>query len=473
MNNFKQALTNWVKWIATKPHYLFLVAATIFGLLFIFRLAPLNGTDEFTHFPHEYQISQGMFWEQKLPGAQYGGYLPNNVNNMINQYRNLSRIPAGQSYQQTEASLNHQYSMTSNPGSKKVQAIFTSTVIYPPWAYVPGLIGLIIAKAAKLPLIWYVYLSRITCLMVWIGLAFLAIKLMPEPGKWFLVAIALLPTSLTQAATIGGDGLVTGLSWLVISLVLAIAAKKIKPSVPVLIATTAVAIYASLIKDGYFLLGLLPLALPMSVFANKIGGYVWKGITFVAVTGSSIWFTLRTVRAVKGVVLTPIVGENINSHQQISYMLSHPFAFGLHELWQPFTKSFDTIYLGIVGIMTNRLIYLSIMVMFLLFFSLYLGFSYSRKDEQIAIHRWPLVVSFSVVFVLSYFLLAAAFYIGETSVGATYVNGIYGRYYLPIIPLLLIWPLALKRKKLDHSLAPAAISIISIIGLIATVMSLG
>ena len=392
---------------------------------------------------------------------------------MINDYRNLSRIPKGSAYQQAEANLNNKYSQITNPGNKKAQAIFTSTVIYPPWAYAPSLIGLIIAKAAKLPLIWYVYLSRITALLIWLSLTYLAIRLMPRPGKWFLFVIALLPTSLSQAATIGGDGLITGLSWLIISIVLAAAAKKIKPSWWLMILLTIAAVYVSLIKDGYFMIGLLPLAIPITWFYKKASAYIWKALNLVAVAGASLWFTLRTVHAVKGVVLTPTIGENINSHQQISYLLSNLFSFGLHELWQPFTKSFDTIYLGIVGIYTNRLIYLSILMVSLLFFSLYLSFSVARQNKAIAERRLQLLISFTAVFVITYYLLAAAFYIGGTSVGASYVNGIYGRYFLPIIPLLIVWPLSIKKNYLKHKLAPYAVSAIAIIGLVTMVMSLG
>src|ERR1035437_8735050 len=89
------ALGNYVHTISRKfvnyPTEIFIFLALIFGGLFVFQLPPLNGTDEFTHFPRVYQISQGTFWEQKLPDSQYGGYLPNNINNMVNDYRKRPR----------------------------------------------------------------------------------------------------------------------------------------------------------------------------------------------------------------------------------------------------------------------------------------------------------------------------------------------------------------------------------------------
>ena len=411
-------------------------------------------------------------WEQKLPGNLYGGSLPVNINSMINDYRNLSRFPTGSEYKAEAAHLNSKYSKISEPGNKKVSANFTSTVIYPPWAYFPSLIGLQIAKWLHLPLIWYVYLARISNFLVWLTLAALAISLIPG-GKWFMLAMALLPTSLSQAATIGGDGLQMGLAWLLIAITLAVMAKKLKPDWRLMVPAIFVAVYASLIKDGYFLLGLLPLLIPSSRFLSKKAGVVWKGITFVSVGAAASWFTYRTFRAVHGVVLTPTLGMNINSSQQVHYMLTHWAGYILHVIEQPFTKSFDTTYLGIVGILTNRLIYLSILVMALLFFGLYLGIRKTPRLNNLSDYRKRLVIGFSAVFVLSYGLLASAFYVGNTSVGATFVNGFYGRYFLPLLPLLLAYPLSRARRQSSNKyFLEGGITAVAVIGLAAMVMSI-
>ena len=468
----RDRLVGYTKALLNKPHLVFLVIATVFGLLFIFTLAPLNGTDEFTHFPRVYQISQGTFWPQELSKSTFGGYLPVNVNNMINDYRNLSRMSPGSGYLKAKDELNREYRSVSNPGTKLSPAVFTSILQYPPWAYIPSLIGLIVAKALHLPLIWYVYLARISTLFVWIGLGFLAIKLLPS-GKWFLLALGLLPTSLSQAATIGGDGIVMALSWLAIAMVLGIIAKKINPDWSKLAALGLISIYVAVIKDGYFLLGLLPLAIPSRTFKSKRTAYAFKTGLAVSVALVATLFTIRTVHALNGVDLTPTVGMNINNHDQISYIIHHAFSYGSHILIQPFTKSFDTTYQGIVGIITNRLIYLSILIMGLLYFGLYLGLRTTNQVIEIYKSKKQVLVVFLGIFLLSYCLLATALYIGDTSVGASYVNVIYGRYFLPLLPLLLVIPMSTQRNtKIKSWVYRPVICLISITGLLATIMSL-
>ncbi len=459
--------------LVKRPELLFVILSLVFGLLFIFRLAPLSGTDEFTHFPRLYQISEGTFWEQHLPGNQFGGQLPVNVNNMINDYRNLSRFPTGNSYLQGRAQLNAKYSSISNPGARRVTAYFTSTLIYPPWAYFPSLIGLMIAKGLGLSLIWYVYLSRIANLVVWMLLCYFAIKLIPS-GKWFLLVLALTPTAITQGATIGGDGLLMGLSWLLIASVLMFCANKKIVNLWWMLGILFVAAYTALIKDGYFLLGLTPLVIPLTRFKTKTIGALFKGVNAAAVLVIAFLFTLRTVHAVHGVVLTPTVGMNLNSTEQISYMTHHLFPYAWHIVEEPFTKVFDTTYLGLVGIITNRLIYLSILVIGLIYLCLFYAYAKTQPIRAISIKlkssKW-LVAIFILIFYLSYLLLASAFYIGNTSVGSTFVNGFYGRYFLPILPLLLVLPLSIRRKKQDESHLPIT-AIGSLVGLVAMVLSL-
>jgi len=457
-----------------RPEYIFLLLALIFGTLFIFRLPPLSGTDEFTHFPRVYQISQGTLNEQPIGNHQFGGKLPVNINNMINAYRNLSRYSPGQGYLDAAKQLDQQYSKISNPGKTKVTANFTSTVFYPPWAYIPSLMGLILAKIVRVPLIWYVYLARISTYVVWLILAFLAIKYLPA-GKYFMLAVALLPTSVSQAATIGADGLQMALAWLLISLTLAVIAKKLKPNWKMLTLMCLIAVYVAVIKDGYFLIGLVPLIIPTSRFTRRHVALLWKSTLLILVLTCSVLFTLRTVHAVHGTTLTPTIGMYFNSSQQISYILHHLPLYFLHIIEQPFTKTFDTTYLGIVGILTNRLIYLSILVIGLLYLGLSLGISSAPLIDDLKEYRLRLIIFFSAILLASYGLLASAFYIGNTSVGAQFVNGFYGRYFLPLLPLLLVYPLTLQRQQtIQRRQLPLsiAIALISTIGLVAMVMSI-
>jgi|ERR1039458_8526973 uncharacterized membrane protein len=454
------------------PAYVFLGLALIFGFIFIFTLAPLSGTDEVTHFPRVYQITDGTLWERKLPNDQYGGYLPSNINRMINDYRNLSREPTSGQFLANTQKLNKEYGSIHNVGKQKAPAIFTSTVFYPPWAYIPSVIGVLIAKLSHLPLIWYVYLGRICSLLAWIAITAIAIRLMPS-GKWLLVTIALLPTSLTQAATISADGLVNGLSWLIIALTLAIIAKQVRLRWSILGVLTFLMVYLSIIKESYWLIALFPFVVPISLFKTRLQGIVWRSVSAIGLAIALVWFTINSTKKVSNVVLTPTIGVNVNTKAQMHYLGHHLMAFTIRALWQPFTKSFDTIYLGIVGIYTNRLIYLSILIIGLLFFALYWGTRNTEWVPAFSRYRRRLALVAALIIVGTYLLIATSFYLTETSVGAAAINSIYGRYFLPLLPLLAVFPMAFRQKHYAATALTVYVPvIISIIALASTIMSI-
>lgn len=434
-----------IQWVIDRPTTIFLIFSLFFGLIFVFKIAPLVGTDEFTHFPRIVQIQQGRLWEDRLPSDEFGGSIPNNVSTMVDEYRNLSRIPSGSEYVEEQKTLRAKYLSTKIDANSQTVAIFTSVVTYPPWAYLPGLIGVSIAKIFDLPLLAYVYLGRIVSLLLWIALTWLAIRLLPS-GKWFLVAVALLPTSLTQAATVGSDGFLNGLSWVVIAFVFAVFARKITVDWRSWLFISFLSLYLCVIKQGYWLIALFPLAIPGNLFPSIKKSYIWKAATFTVLSAASIWVAIRTSKVTEGVLLTPREGVYINIQAQQDFVLHNPLLFIGRALSDPFTKNYDTIFQGMVGIITNRLIYLSFLVMALLFFLLFVSFSFTRVVPKIAQYKKRLWVASLVIIIGTYLFISLAFYLANTEVGSPTIFGVYGRYFLPLFPLVLIIPMTLKSR---------------------------
>jgi uncharacterized membrane protein len=470
--NFIKSARLFVDWLSKHPVEFFVVLSLIFGIAMCFRLQPLSGTDEFTHFPRAFQIESGQLFEKKLPGNQYGGYLPNNVVNMINDYRNLTREPIGPTYELSSQQLGAVYSRDNQLGSRETATVFSSDAAYTPGGYLPSIAGIFLAKLVRAPLIWYVYLARLCSLIVYVVLVWLAIKLIPG-GKWFLVVAALLPTSITAALTIGQSALLLGTSWLLIAFVFAVMANKVKLTWRVLVALTVLSVMLSIIKQGYIFIALLPLLIPLRHFSKKLNFIIWKVIMGILLLGSTTILGLFTDHIAKGVVLAPISGININTTQQIHYILHNPLVYVGHLLFQPFTKSFDTIYLGLVGIVTQRLIYLSVAMIGLLYLALFLTWKSTSSIPQFVKQRHYFIGSIGSIAIANYLLIATALYIVSTQVGSSVVGGLSGTNFLPLLPLVLIIPMSI-RKESDTGLGRTSSSVVLLIvlvGLISTSLS--
>jgi len=155
-------------------------------------------------------------------------------------------------------------------------------------------------------------------------------------------------------------------------------------------------------------------------------------------------------------------------------VVHHILLFTTRALAQPFTKNYDTVYEGLVGIVTNRLIYLSLPIMGLLYLVLFLSISELHIMPELVRYKKRLWGSVFVVLVGTYLLVSLAFYIGNTQVGASDVFGVYGRYFLPLLPLIIVFPvLSNIRLKLKPTTVVGSIIVVILLSLTSTLLSIG
>jgi uncharacterized membrane protein len=311
---------------------------------------------------------------------------------------------------------------------------------------------------------------------VWALLVYFAIRLLPA-GKWFLVAVALLPTSLVQATTMGIDGIVTGVSWVLIALTIAIFTKKVILNAPVFIAILFLSLFLATTKQGYLLIALLPLIIPTKLYAfNNRKSIVLRSLYAVSLVLLTAWYLLVTgpIAGIMHYVQRP--GLYVDSHDQLQFIFAHP----LQTLWmillQPFTFLYGGVYAGFVGVLTNKMIALPGQIMTLLYGGLAMGLFASERAKQVHEYRKRLRIAAIIAWVGTFVLINLALYITFTRVGEGKVEGVQGRYFLPIVPLLLVLPLTMARPdKLQLKWAHVAaygVIVLSIIGQISAYIAI-
>lgn len=64
--------------IKLKPQHIFLLLASIFGLLWVLLVPPFQSADEFAHFYRAYEISERNLVTENIDG-QIGNYLPSAI----------------------------------------------------------------------------------------------------------------------------------------------------------------------------------------------------------------------------------------------------------------------------------------------------------------------------------------------------------------------------------------------------------
>ncbi len=455
------------------PVLLFFAVALILGLIFCFRLPPIGGNDEIVHFPRAYQISEGQWSVQQLGPNDYGGNVPVQIKVFNDSFR--EEVQARSADEGRVTLLKQQYAHERLIENGREPLAFTSAGIYSPWSYLPPAVGVRIARLLNLPIIWYMYLARIMGLLVWILLVCLAIRFIPI-GKFFLVVLALLPTSLVQAATMGMDGLVSGLCWLIIALTFAIIARKLPVNPTTLTVLGFLSLYLATTKQGYAPLAALPLIIPSHLYpyAKRKAIYIRVGFAALLVI-LSIWYLTTSLSIIEILHFAQRPGLYVSTRAQMWHMLTHPISILLIFFTQPFTVSFAGIYAGFVGVITNRLLYLPVFVIILLYIGLVLASIQSTGSR--ALHKYRSLVRNSSIgiFLGSFLLISTALYLAFTRVGYHTVEGLQGRYFLPLAPLAVALRASASKPllKLPTRYTAGLIAIVLLIGIISALITIG
>ncbi|HSH31142.1 MAG TPA: DUF2142 domain-containing protein, partial [Candidatus Saccharimonadales bacterium] len=164
----------------------------------------------------------------------------------------------------------------------------------------------------------------------------------------------------------------------------------------------------------------------------------------------------------------------VDSAAQWRYVLGHPLQVLGMILLQPFTIAYAGVYAGLVGVLTNRLIHLPIFIIGLLYVGLLAAGLAAEKDKKLQLDWRHLRLASAAVFFGTFVLIALALYVSFTQVGHPRVEGIQGRYFLPLLPLLAIWSPKLspaKAGKFRHYTIPA-VGLIIVAGLLSALAAL-
>lgn len=446
----------------------FLVVAMFFGLIFIFTIKPLHGNDEIVHFPRAYQVQEGQLWTEHLGGYDYGGYVPEQIKWFNDDWR--VQVQSSELDPDWVAQLQNRYNQERLIRNDPVALPFTSAGVYSPWSYAPPALGILIADSLKLPLNWYVYLARLFTMLVYVLLVYWAIRIIPF-GKLFLAVVALLPTALTQGGTIGMDGLVNGLSWLIIALTLAVFTKKLVITPKILALVAFLSLYLATTKQAYGLIALLPLLLPARLYPfayKKV--WAWR-VGFAGVLAATgMWYIGQTSSIASIIHFIQRPGLNIDEGAQLHYVFQNAVQFLVMIFAQPFSLVSAGIYGGMVGVMTNRTIFIPVSITILLLGTLLLTTFHKEKVAIAKRDKLFILAGAGGALVLTFILINLGLYLSFTQVGFGRVEGLQGRYFLPLLPLLGVI-IHLLAPKLFFRLSDVTVMVASSIAVMAGLIS--
>jgi hypothetical protein len=398
--------------------YLFAAYGLLFSFLVLWRLPPFMGPDELAHLKRADQIaSGGLIGERVDLGGRVvaGGRCETSLEQADSYYEPLEFHPERKVDPRAAAAAGE-----LGWGSASAPQAFENTAVYPPFFYLPQAIAIAIGKMLGLTVVRTMLLARaanaLACVLVGALAVWLAGRLWP-----LFFSVLLLPMSVALYSSVTQDGAMIVTAALAAALIGRSLVEGRTMSRAELLGASACLLAVGIAKPPYMLL-----ALALLLARTERPGLRWQAVAAVGALALG-WHLLMALK-----VQTPIYRPDavIDAGGQARYLLHHPLAVP--------TVAFKTLAhgggeyvaqtIGVLGWLDTLLpkpFYGAAIVVLVL-----AGWLTARSSDGRV--SWPLIGLLAVTAVGIF----GAFYIAYTPVAAPYVEGVQGRYLLPLAAML-------------------------------------
>lgn len=303
--------------------------------------------------------------------------------------------------------------------------------------YLPQALGFTLARALNLNALWLLFFGKFLNLLAYLALTAFAIRLTPF-GKELFFATGLLPMVLHLTASLSYDTMILGVVFLLTAVILRLAYQAERVVVKDMILLCILIAFIGPCKMVYSPIILLFLLIPQKKF-----GYGWKKLlcflAFAAALAVSMFAVNASVISSYASAAPETATVQIGKQGYSVIELLHRPVFIVQLLYRTFLTQAGIFCLGMAGSWLGNMdpvmgapVFVSVTMLVLLpVLSL-------KKPGEIqkmsGIDRvWSGLIVLAVVL-----LTAGAMLVAWTTRESNTIEGIQGRYLLPVLPLLLM-----------------------------------
>jgi len=407
----------------------FISIAMILGMCILFVNPPFQVPDEVAHFFKAYEVSLGR---PVSMGSEHGNgyYVPKSFMKLYSDSKVEELIKGKDRLNVSDIKDSWNVNLDSDD---KFFASYDNVATYMPLQYIPQSIGILIGRIFNLgPLVLF-YLARLMNFLTYIILAAVAIKLIPV-GKEILFLIALMPQNISEVASCAPDALINSLCMVFIALCLYYYKRDKKLSKKEMALLLIIVMCVSSFKVVYFPLALLTFLLKDKFESKKFAYSYLCATLFLSILINLIWIPYSSAEI--GTNFANNMGKSgIDVGAQVKQAITNPIKY-MYILFSTIESNFSFYInstIGIIGWLNMPMPqYIIITFMFLMFISTII-----ENDIEIKVNQ-KIRYIFIVVFLMIILLIFSSLYAIWTPVGADIIEGVQGRYFIPIIALLLL-----------------------------------
>ena len=400
----------------------FAVMTFFIGCIYIFVLPPFTVPDESAHIVTVYSKSSKLLGKEV---TDEGGKVIADSN--MGLYFIREEYPTKESY----------IRFVKGALGKNSDVITTKESLANPLnvkavGYIPQIVGVSIARILKGSGEQILLIGRLFALLWYCFIMYFAIRIFPL-NKMILFAVGLLPMTMQQVCSFSYDSVLLGLCFFLISYILwLIYTKEVVELKDVLI---LVCVVSGIVMIKYIYIPIIGLLL--FIPKHKINFRVDRKKIAVSMFGMLSMFEIGS----KMTLITEAAAKNmqIRSDGLYKYSIGYVISNFGDTLIVVTRTVFEKISFFVESMIANPLGWVEIQLpnIIVLGFAIVLIFSAIPNHRSPKITKRMMVTAGFIVVIVSGLVLAAML-ISYTYVGADTILGVQGRYFLPVLPLVLL-----------------------------------
>ena len=448
MKNFERRLENF------GAEKIFIALFFFFGVMILFTRPPYQLMDEINHFPRAWQISEGIFFSPTMTIREFkdsgdlqakkifcldGAPADASDDKIYIAEMPVSFLPDEFILDANERHYVHGFSIEYvkkflatplNSGEREPIQI-PNTGVYPPPTYLPQALAALLGRILNLNAGIIFYLMGLSGLIFVTACVWWSMKFLPE-AKPLIFLLAMLPTFLVEAASTSADAVTFGVCFVGTAWLLSLRNSTEKFSRAEIFGLIILSVMLACAKSVYGTILLLYFLIPRErIGSTKKFFLLGAAILFLNLFVLAAWMKLTPDAALFTRHYIDLT-ETDAAAQKI-FLAEHPtefFAAMIKSLIEfPFPIWYWMGFVGSWGFLWN----VTLPIIFYVLYSVAIIFFALTNELRLKLGERGVLIFASVVSTIAFFLFD---YIIWSAVGAEVVEGVQGRYFIPIAPMI-------------------------------------
>lgn len=411
-------------------HHLFLILALPFAFSYVFTVFPLQSNDEWGHFLRSMDVTYGNITD--FESIDTGLHIPK-IEAPVSVIPFITNKSVSVDAFESSEAFNSIRDLKNLKWSNEVVRLTDPFAVYPPFSYTFSAVGTLVGKLSDATYAKTLYLGRLTNCLFSIICFYLAIMIASR-GKLYLFLILTIPSTLSLISSYSQDAFLISIAALTTSLITRIYTEKDK-------------VYIYLASLGLMLIVLIrPHYFPLLIF--YVSFLLFKKVSLKKVVFVFLFVLIPSISWY--LYVSPIMVKKmfpgVDEALQLEYVFHNPSHFismffeSYKELWRKF-------FIPYISVNKDLYNFWQPVIAFTMLFLFTLSLIKGVHDRKDGIFIGLLIVCL----IASMLLIELTAYISWTPVKQTFIAGLQGRYFLPIIMFMALIPLNLKEGDLSNS----------------------